>query len=88
MEETPTSPYDSETSPHKSIGPYKILDVLGEGGMGTVYLAEQKEPVRRRVALKLIRLGMAPSRPRKRSRNGSVARTHADRTQGGPARSQ
>ncbi len=41
------------------IGPYKILDVLGEGGMGTVYLAEQKEPVRRRVALKLIRLGMA-----------------------------
>ena len=37
---------------------YRLLDVLGEGGMGTVYLAEQREPVRRRVALKLIKLGM------------------------------
>ncbi len=40
------------------IGPFKILDVLGEGGMGTVYVAEQKEPIRRRVALKVIKLGM------------------------------
>jgi len=39
------------------VGPYTILKVLGEGGMGTVYLAEQLEPIRRTVALKLIKLG-------------------------------
>jgi serine/threonine protein kinase/formylglycine-generating enzyme required for sulfatase activity len=40
------------------IGPYHLLDVLGEGGMGTVFLAEQRQPVVRRVALKVIKLGM------------------------------
>ena len=40
------------------IGPYRILQPLKEGGMGIVYLAEQQEPIRRRVALKLIKLGM------------------------------
>jgi serine/threonine protein kinase/predicted Zn-dependent protease len=40
------------------IGPYKLLSVLGEGGFGIVYLAEQKHPIRRQVALKLIKPGM------------------------------
>ncbi len=41
-----------------TIGPFVILDVLGEGGMAVVYLAEQREPVKRQVALKIIKLGM------------------------------
>ncbi len=40
------------------IGPYKLLEPIGEGGMGTVYMAEQTDPVRRRVAIKLIKPGM------------------------------
>src|SRR5438067_1312083 len=40
------------------IGPYKLLEQIGEGGMGTVYVAEQKVPVRRTVALKVIKPGM------------------------------
>ncbi|MFM7116637.1 MAG: serine/threonine protein kinase, partial [Planctomycetota bacterium] len=40
------------------IGNYKLLQRLGDGGMGTVWMAEQERPVRRRVALKLIRFGM------------------------------
>jgi serine/threonine protein kinase len=40
------------------IGPYKLLERIGEGGMGEVWLAEQTAPVRRRVALKLIKPGM------------------------------
>jgi serine/threonine protein kinase/tetratricopeptide (TPR) repeat protein len=40
------------------IGPYKLLQRLGEGGMGVVYLAEQEHPVKRRVALKIIKTGM------------------------------
>jgi len=44
--------------PPERVGPYKILKSIGEGGMGTVYLAEQTEPIHRKVALKLIKLGM------------------------------
>ena len=40
------------------IGRYKVLEKVGEGGCGVVYVAEQTEPVRRRVALKVIKLGM------------------------------
>ena len=40
------------------IGHYKLLQQIGEGGCGLVYMAEQEEPVRRRVALKVIKLGM------------------------------
>ena len=46
---------------HKTIGPYRLIRTLGVGGMGQVWLAEQTEPVRRRVALKLIRAGMYDS---------------------------
>ena len=44
--------------PGMEIGPYKIREVLGKGGMGIVYVAEQTEPIRRKVALKIIKPGM------------------------------
>ncbi|MBI3823650.1 MAG: protein kinase, partial [Planctomycetes bacterium] len=44
--------------PGTRIGPYKLLEQIGEGGMGVVYMAEQQEPVRRTVALKIIKPGM------------------------------
>jgi serine/threonine protein kinase/WD40 repeat protein len=40
------------------IGPYKLLELIGEGGMGTVWMAEQTDPVRRLVAVKLVKAGM------------------------------
>jgi serine/threonine protein kinase len=51
----PTSPIEA---PGTFIGPYKLLQQIGEGGMGVVYMAEQEQPVRRRVALKVIKPGM------------------------------
>jgi len=44
--------------PGTRIGPYKLLQQIGEGGMGVVYMAEQEQPVRRKVALKIIKPGM------------------------------
>src|SRR5687767_13087657 len=44
--------------PGTMIGPYKLLQQIGEGGMGTVFMAEQTQPVQRKVALKVIKAGM------------------------------
>ena len=48
----------STEGPGTVIGPYKLLQQIGEGGMGTVFMAEQTQPVQRRVALKIIKPGM------------------------------
>src|SRR5262245_5283116 len=45
-------------APGTVIGPYKLLQQIGEGGFGVVFMAEQKEPVRRKVALKVLKPGM------------------------------
>src|SRR5678809_75903 len=52
------NPLPPSEKPGDIIGHYKIREKLGEGGCGIVYMAEQAEPVRRRVALKVIKLGM------------------------------
>ncbi len=63
----PTRREDSEStladgatriSEFRQIGPYRLLQLIGEGGMGEVWLAEQKQPIHRTVALKLIKAGM------------------------------
>jgi len=57
-EETIAAPNPAFERPGTMIGRYKLLQQIGEGGFGTVFMAEQEEPVRRRVALKIIKLGM------------------------------
>src|ERR1051326_7092961 len=52
---TPNLPIEQ---PGDRVGRYKLLQKTGEGGCGVVYMAEQEEPARRRVALKIIKLGM------------------------------
>src|SRR5262249_26341829 len=47
-----------QEAPSTVIGPYKLLEEIGEGGMGSVWMAQQQEPVKRLVALKLIKAGM------------------------------
>jgi len=51
---------ESTTTPmvNRKIGNYKLIELIGEGGFGSVYLAEQEQPIARRVALKIIKLGM------------------------------
>ncbi|MHC5003306.1 MAG: protein kinase domain-containing protein, partial [Planctomycetota bacterium] len=53
-----TGPLSELEGPGATIGRYKLLQKIGEGGFGTVYMAEQERPVQRRVALKIIKLGM------------------------------
>ena len=50
----------------QTIGPYRVLELLGEGGMGMVYLAEQEEPIHRMAAIKVIKLGMDTRRVQER----------------------
>jgi serine/threonine protein kinase len=54
----PTSDPPPIEGPGTRVGAYKLLQQIGEGGMGIVYMAEQLEPVRRKVALKIIKPGM------------------------------
>ncbi len=53
-----TEPRTAAAPDPERIGPFRIVRRLGEGGMGVVYLAEQEEPIRRMVALKLVKAGM------------------------------
>ena len=59
--ENPSGSFESKDSDElvgQYVGPYKLLELIGEGGMGMVFMAQQTEPVRRMVAVKLIKAGM------------------------------
>jgi hypothetical protein len=58
--------------PGTVIGPYKLLQQIGEGGMGVVFMAEQTEPVRRNVALKVIKPGMDTRASHRPLRSGAT----------------
>jgi serine/threonine protein kinase len=57
-QDDPNHARPSDDQAAKVIGPYKLLEPIGEGGFGVVYMAEQQQPVRRKVALKLLKPGM------------------------------
>ncbi|MFO0960068.1 MAG: serine/threonine-protein kinase [Isosphaeraceae bacterium] len=56
--EAPAGTRPVAEGPGSRVGPYRLLQAIGEGGMGVVFMAEQERPVRRRVALKIIKPGM------------------------------
>ena len=58
LDKTKNIPIPLAEKPGDKIGRYKLLEQIGEGGFGVVYVAEQEVPVRRRVALKVIKMGM------------------------------
>jgi len=59
QEAVPTADYSgSALGPGAQIGPYKLISILGEGGFVVVYLAEEQAPVKRHVAVKVIKPGM------------------------------
>jgi serine/threonine protein kinase len=59
LDATTAPPPPREGAPNReTIGPYRLLRQIGEGGMGEVWLAEQTRPVKRQVALKVIKAGM------------------------------
>src|SRR4051812_27877346 len=54
----PAAEHPGPERPGSHIGPYQLLQLIGEGGFGSVFMAEQSAPIQRRVALKIIKLGM------------------------------
>jgi serine/threonine protein kinase/WD40 repeat protein len=58
IEQQTAQPRVEDEAASNFVGRYKLLEKIGEGGFGEVWMAEQKEPVKRRVALKIIKLGM------------------------------
>ena len=56
--DTPASAMQHEDRPGAVIGPYTLIEQIGEGGFGSVFIAQQDKPVRRKVAVKIIKLGM------------------------------
>ena len=58
LQSAPSVPPQESEIRSERVGPYKLLQLIGEGGFGSVYMAEQEQPVRRTVALKIIKLGM------------------------------